>query len=780
MKKFYLSMALMAPLAFCAQAAQLTPSQALGRISSGNGLARMERITDARPTLIVKAPGDRAFNALYVFANGESGYIIVSADDVAAPLLGYSDSGVFNANKVSPQLRYWLDFYASEIKYAAEHPNAAPYSAAQRPNRAAIAPLVKTQWNQSAPYNNDCPMYEGERSVTGCVATAMAQAMKYHNWPEKGKGSNSYTSNGQTISLDFSTITFDWNNMTDTYGAASTAEENAAVAKLMYACGVSVDMDYTSDESGASSMEIAPALYKYFDYSPAMTQPQRAFYGLIDWENMVYGQLEQGLPVLYGGQSNEGGHQFVCDGYSSDGYFHFNWGWAGESDGYYLLSALDPMTQGIGGSTTGFNYDQGIVINMQPANRATIAETPLIYCYGNFSTESSSAQLGQSVEFSSSDCFYNFGCKEESGAFGVKIVAADGSATYASASSVTLPVLEGMQSFTVALPSDLADGSYTVAPAFKSAGGWTDVLAPLSGVGALAMTVENGYASFSNDQTADVAVSGFTLASNIYLGTNFKATFDIENTGTTEYYGQLMMGLMDQGGNLVDETEAALAVDIDAGATESYTFIGEFPAEVETQNGGTEQVQPGNYTLVVFDMTTDAVVYEYPQQVEVRQTPAETSLEVSGLAITGGTAVADPSNIQFTGTVECTQGYYANQLKVAIFPEGATSTSIEGSTDYIFIDAGESDDFTATVSLDDAAAGSTYFAVVYDASNKQLSSALEFTISNETGVDDSVAADTTAPVRYYNLQGVEMTSDTLTPGIYLMRQGDAVSKVMIR
>ena len=782
MRKYY-TLALLTSVIFSANASRLSPEQALERVGMVPGVSTTIKTlskSGLSPVMSISPTSERGSAAVYVFDNYGSGFLVVSADDVAVPLLGYSDSGVFDPSNVPPQLKWWLDTYANEIQYASTHPEAT--STVSRPEREAISPLLTTLWNQDAPYNNDCPMYEGSRSVTGCVATAMAQAMKYHNWPEKGKGENSYTCNGQTISLNFADITFDWTHMTDTYGSSSTAAENAAVAELMYAAGVSVDMDYTSSESGAASINIAPALYNYFDYSAAMVQPQRAFYGLIDWENIVYDQLQKGMPVLYGGQSNEGGHQFVCDGYSTDGYFHFNWGWAGESDGYYLLSALDPLTQGIGGSTTGFNYDQSIVINMAPSTKS-IDVVPLVYCYGSFETETTDTSLGSEVAFLSSEAFYNFGCSSATGSMGIKITGTDGASQYAAGSQQTLAVASGIEGYYVTLPQSLSDGSYTVTPAFEYGNGlWTDVLAPLSGVQSLTMTVEQGQVSFVNGTAPSVEITDFTLASPIYLGTNFKATFTISNNGSNEYYGQLMMGLMNSStGQLASETSAAQAVDVDANDSASVTFIGSFASEISTESGTTESVEAGNYALVVFDMLTESVVYQYPQTVAVESAPTSTTLSVSNFALdtTTGTNVAtDASAVRFKGTVECTDGYYANQLKVAIFPMGATSTSLEGSTDYLFLAEGNSTEFTATVNLEGNPNGQ-YYAVVYNANNQSLSDALEFTLSADSdGVSDPTVTTSDEPIQYYNLSGIRVDGSSLTPGIYIRRQGPVVTKTL--
>lgn len=786
MKKL-LSLIVLSSVAVGLHAAQLTPDQALDRLrTSTNVGARVKGIKNVEPVMAVKATADKNFTSLYIFNNNPAGYIIVSADDCAVPLLGYSETEAFDTQNIPSQLRWWLDFYANEINYAATHPSVSR-AAAARPNRDAISPLLTTLWNQSAPYNNDCPMYGSSRSVTGCVATAMAQAMKYYNWPPKGTGSGSATCNGESYTLDFSTVTFDWANMTDTYSSSSTAAQNAAVAQLMYACGVSVGMTYTSSESGASSLNIAPALYSNFGYSGAMVQPDRAFYGLIDWENMVYNELANKRPVLYGGQSNDGGHQFVCDGYSSDGYFHFNWGWAGQSDGYYLLSALDPMTQGIGGSTTGFNYDQGIVINMVPSTDTSVTASPLIYCYGDFelssTSDTGSFRLGNPLSFTSSRAFYNFGCKDESGRKGIKVVSSDGrTVNYYGDNSVSgLSPSYGYGTYNATISSSLPNGTYTVTPAFLPNGSskWVDVLAPLSGVRALTMTVSNGYATFSDAPGAQLSVSGFKLNSTLYLDTNFKATMTLSNVGSAEYYGQLSMALLDSDGNLVDQTQSALAVDIEAGESTTADFIGSFASRVSTSTG-VMQVPAGSYTLVVFDIMTGSVVYVYPTTVQVQAAPSSTSLTVSNFALANGVngEVSNPSDIRFTGTVRCSSGYFGNQLKVAIFPEGATSTSIISSTEFLFLSAGQSSTFSATVDLTGAESGARYFAAVFSPTNTQLTNGLYFTINDQAGIEDARIEDN-SDIRYYNLQGVEVSADNLTPGIYIMRKGTTTTKIRL-
>ena len=383
-----------ATAAFAANAEVLTPEQALARVRV-DGPARIHGLQSSGDAALrpVYTQSAGSLPAAYVF-DTRSGYMVVSADDVAAPLLGYADEGSFDAANIPDNLRYWLESYASEIAWARDNGVEPARSRASRADRAPIAPLVKTQWNQGSPYNNYCPIYNGSRSVTGCVATAMAQVMKYYNYPAKGTGSHSYTTKTLKISqsMDFSSTSFRWTSMADSYGSFSSTSQKNAVATLMHACGVSVDMDYTPNESGAPSMNVASALANYFGYDKGVRYLMRDYYGMAEWEELVYNQLVEFGPVQYSGSNTSAGHSFVCDGYSADGYFHFNWGWGGMSDGYFLLTALDPTSQGIGGSTAGYNSGQDIIANVATSGEGKMYEQMLID--GDFKIDTPQVQKG--------------------------------------------------------------------------------------------------------------------------------------------------------------------------------------------------------------------------------------------------------------------------------------------------------------------------------------------------------------------------------------------------
>lgn len=321
-------------------------------------------------------------DAYFVYGRHETpGFVIVSADERAYDVLGYSHESFFDQDNMPDNMRAWLSFYEKEMDNLSATTSTTkktiPFKSKQAKNvqyASSISPLLGgIKWNQSAPYNNLCPILSGTtRTATGCVATAMAQVMKYHEWPTQGTGSHSYKTKTKkyNLSANFGATTYDWANMTNTYHSGSTAVEENAVATLMYHCGVAVDMDY-DDSSGAYSHDIGQAMIDYFGYDSKIQLWTRDFYTRTEWINLIKTELNANRPVIYAGVSQDGGHQFVCDGYDSNDYFHINWGWGGMSDGYFRISTLDPDNHGIGGGVGGFNTDQSLLTGVQKPTAGT-------------------------------------------------------------------------------------------------------------------------------------------------------------------------------------------------------------------------------------------------------------------------------------------------------------------------------------------------------------------------------------------------------------------------
>jgi len=328
-----------------------------------------------------KQIGDTSLPLFYIYSvKGSTGFVIVSADNDATPILGYSSDGNFTGTNIPYGLVKLLDKYKQEIKYIKRNNLKADkniiglwkgnYSASYVSNLStnSVGALVQTRWNQGKYYNDLCP-YDNtykSRSVTGCVATAMAQIMKFWNWPLQGSGFHSYnhTTYG-TLSADFGSTTYNWPNMPNILNST-----NNSVATLMYDLGVSVEMDYGPEATGGSAAYVISdasataacsesALKTYFGYDPGLHGYVRATFSDSTWIQMLKHELDSSRPILYTG-FGQGGHAFVCDGYDLSNNFHFNWGWDGMYNGYFNINSLNP------GSVGTFNDGQQALIGIKP------------------------------------------------------------------------------------------------------------------------------------------------------------------------------------------------------------------------------------------------------------------------------------------------------------------------------------------------------------------------------------------------------------------------------
>lgn len=348
-------------LATCSLQAQTVDKITAGRVAR-NFLYRNRIINDTDAILLSPPAAPTADDAgYYIFNTGNSAFVIISASKKMHPVLAYSDKSTFSAG--NPEVDYWLSSY-SAVAGSARKDKTDPESAItaewqqlktpvrmQNKTTGSITPLLTTTWNQSPYYNNLCPydILQHRNAITGCVATAMAQIMKYWNWPATGSGSHSYTCTGYGLqSMNFNAVRFDWTHMPDHLAAPDTA-----IATLMYAAGVSVNMDYTTTSSGAWVIPADStctntawyALKTYFRYKPGLVALGKSGNALNDsldtdeWMKRIHNDLDNHQPVLFAGFYGNSGHCWVCDGYDNDTLLHFNWGWGGMDNGYFRAFA---------------------------------------------------------------------------------------------------------------------------------------------------------------------------------------------------------------------------------------------------------------------------------------------------------------------------------------------------------------------------------------------------------------------------------------------------------
>lgn len=342
---------------------------------------------------LVDRTAEMEFHQMYLFTAEEGGFVLVSADDCAMPILGYSATGHFATKGMPVHVAGWLAGYEEEIAHLSQCVNE-PVALWRELLKGtmpkatldtAVAPLMTTQWDQSPFYNALCPADEANSSghaYAGCTAVATAQVMKYWNFPEKGYGSHSYEhSTYGTLSADFGSTTYQWSKMPNSLTAGSSLSfQINAVATLIYHVGVAVEMKYGPNGSRApldnkgnfTTASAENALREFFKYKSNLNSIFQSDCNPNEYLQILYNELNNSRPILYAGDDeSDGGHAFVLDGYDSTGAFHINWGWGGFEDGFYAIGALNPYTYT-------FNTRGRAVIGIEPSYDFDTASTTVV------------------------------------------------------------------------------------------------------------------------------------------------------------------------------------------------------------------------------------------------------------------------------------------------------------------------------------------------------------------------------------------------------------------
>ncbi len=689
-------------------ARQLTVSEALSAAGAVSSSSSKLRGVSATSVKVLRTERKAELNTVYVVEPKGSGEVLfLSADDVARPLLGWTDAATFNASELPPALEYMLGCYSDEIA-AASAADAAPYSEASRTALADVAPLMTTKWNQGAPYNNMCPTVNGTPTYTGCVATAMAQVMNYHKWPLRGTGSNSYEWNNGTLSMDFSTVTFDWSNMLDT-NTSYNSTQASAVANLMKACGYSVLMGYGTNASGAYSGNVAKALLNYFGYSKGTFYYERTYFPLTDWIEMLYNEVASNRPVYYSGSNPTGGHAFVLDGYKSGDYFHVNWGWGGQSDGYFAITSLDPAEQGIGGSAAGYNQYQAAVMGVQK-DYAGSEYVIFVYCGGNLNTDKSSysATSSELVTVGGAETFFIGNSSYVSiGAIpGFRLtnvstgVVSDVYAPYAETELNPGYGFSKYQMYSTSFPST---GTYYVDPIMKVNGVATKVHASQRDINRLLLTA-NGSTLVFEPYQPEITV---TATAPTYSGDDCYVTTDITFESTVsvsggEYFGNLRAAILN--GTDTVATSSVVPVDIADGGSTLLSWT------VATTNA-----KAGNYTVKIVDQNGTAVspassitLLAVPAGV-----PSLTLTSVSCVSDGGNGAYATPWSVPkerliLTMKLTNASGLYNGYVYSWVFPRDGGSSILYIGANSAILGPGKSKELVYDVDISSLSVGTSY------------------------------------------------------------------------
>ncbi|MDE6782484.1 MAG: C10 family peptidase [Paramuribaculum sp.] len=770
---------------FTATARQLSVAEAyaLGTsmvpASASAPMMSINSVSVAAEPVITMSEGE--MNTVYAFNRAEGGYVVVAADDEApVAVLGWSDKGSLPAEEDMPENMKWLfENYSANVaasKGDYEYVNVRRLIAAA--SRSAIAPMLTTTWGQLAPYNAKTPVLDGQATAAGCVSIAVAQVMNYFRYPMTGAGSKTYTTKGVRCEMDFSSVNFAWDKMAKKSFLNSTdAEANDAISTLVYAIGVSAQTTYGVSASTASMNKAAKAMITNFGYDQNLRLLSREYYSYESWMDIIYSELQAGRPVLYTGTNSTIGHAFIADGYTSTTdteYLHINWGWNGTSDGYFAVMAMNPSNQGVGGSTSGYNASQTIVVGIQPAQEDTYAQPVPTFTNG-FSIALNGSNVKVSDPHGIILCNYN----KAAATFGVRLTNADGREIYVAENRVR-NLINGSAVMYYEMDSTLfpTEGTWTVSPAVCDAqGNWiTDGLVKMSKSRTSTLIASADGLTFINGTATEATATEVELLSPVFSG----QTFGLGATLTTEddeYFQSVSPALYKDGVRVA--TAPSVNVQLYAGESKYFEWVGKFNATFT----------PGQYTIALIE--ADGSMISTPIDVTVEAMPAG-SAEIY-MAVDLGNGINGfaqsnqnrPEEVSFepltvTVYIECVSGYYAENIAGVIF-QGSQQV-VKLPEQFVGIKAGETAAVTFEYEGSDLQNGVTYTLKALESSTRKYIGQPSYFRSSladndEITVDAAAAAEY---VQFFNLNGVEVSAPTQA-GIYVAIAADGTAhKIAIR
>lgn len=569
----------------------------------------------------VRMSNGDSYAPYYIFNNEDGGFVIVAGDNCATPILGYSDEGSIDLDNMPIQLQELLQAYALEIQEAVDNNLQATEDVTEawatyrrtpqaQTTTTAVSALIQTSWDQYPRYNNKCPSDPslsslGGHPTTGCVATAMAQVMKYWEYPKKGYGSKSYRSEYYgTLSADFGSTAYDWDNMPLKLSSSTSSTQNYAVAILMFHCGVAVSMNYNSDGQGSSGAFVVDvgygqasaekALTEYFGYASTVTGKKfDQSTTTAQWTNMLKTELNNKMPVLYAGYSpNGGGHAFICDGYDSNNKFHFNWGWGGQANGYFSLTALTPGNHN-------YSLGQQAVIGIKPKDGSAPAKNYDLYMNTDLTatnTSSSTSSEPNAYKFGKTMSFTAKVENNGTGAFNgnLKVAAFTDSGDFIAWSNESYHfslnagqnTVQKTYTFTGGMP--FLPGKYRAYMYYQDDDETQSKLVKTDE--GIFLTEYNNVAFTVKSSGSLKPVSSYRM-DNIFgswiTGAKVRINVDVKNTSTSSNFnGKIRLCLLNEDGSLAEKIEEVdySSTAFPANAIRTLTFFTELRAEPKTYN----------------------------------------------------------------------------------------------------------------------------------------------------------------------------------------------------
>lgn len=517
------------------------------------------------------------------------GFVLTLEKGEQSRLIGYSNECTFEEAQQNPTFRLLLE--QMERKAAKIETTYGPvYKPADVKEE--VPPLCTDLWHQYAPpYWDLCPIIEGDTCCTGCVATALAQAMRYHRWPLVGKGSHTYndsTGCKQVLTADFSSHHYDWDYMIDDYQPGNyTEREGQAVALLMSDCGIAVNMRYGVETSGARSIYQAEALATYFDYDPGLQMRFRSFYPQVEWDSLLFTELSEGRPLIVSGWRPNNAHSFICDGYDREGLFHISFGnGGGYGNGYYYFNFLTPDMPEWHNykdiAETGFNLLQSITTGVRPRIPGQVS--PQHYEFG-FSHLEWLNETNDLVVYH----LGNLGWNKHVGRVSIVLKPeAMGSSPYQGETEGGVLytydrefLLEEVDDTTytdtihIEFPANIADGNYRIVPVFEDGDGtWKEARTMVGIPNFLRCSVNRGSATVSEptDALFDLKVTSIDSFPDIFqYWTRPHYSITLRNDGS-DYSGRLFVALYTDEAPDQNVIIARVGVSLTEGQEAAYPF----------------------------------------------------------------------------------------------------------------------------------------------------------------------------------------------------------------
>lgn len=736
----------------------------------------------------------------YVFGNEKNGgFVITGADHRANSVLGYTENGTYEQALAIPAFRSWLSSceeamqWLSDKDVTATQANLPKFNIPDHvvtnadntisltiPGRhyaedntlpTSVEPLLGgIVWNQRDPFNRLCPDTQIEENgvkktmkcATGCVATAVAQVMKYWEWPKQGTGSFKYTSQGSVpvkLEADFSKSVYDWENMLDDYSEGFTDEQGYAVAKLMSDVGIGVRLNYDY-ESGTAHDWTTYALGTFFGYNKGIKMCNRSHYTYAEWNNLLKKELSQSRPIVIGGDNlYEGtGHEFALDGYNEDGNYHINWGWGGLSNGYFDINYLDPEHQGVGGSMGSYPANQQINVDCYPDKDGTsVAEYQIITTYEPDILSDGTIVCGIS----------NIGLGSYTGEFGYVAVIDDETIVGETVFSIEEFSFGKSGNLKVAFdelgvtPEMIGDKMCKIYPVYTE-GNYYKI--PLSKV------AFQNYVLFYFDADGNIRVCSNTeenampLCKSIeftrdYAGYNVKAKASITNLTTPTFDRGIFMIIYDENDEVF--AQGRNFAFIEKGADCELEFNCK-PVENKVLEAG----KTYNVVLLYGACGNDQEIPFSQTTITMKDPGAKPSLSYSGFALDKD-IIAPNEELTVSFDIENTGGFGIETFAVAVFRDGIT-TSLAMYLEETDIPKGKTT-FTKTIEMDFDEGG--YSIGVYKReSNGQWrrlnQEYLRLNIKDSGTSITDVTTSNLAPAQYYDLQGRRVTNPT--KGLYIV------------